>query len=126
MRTIICCHGTDAPNAWCLLRLCIAEHKFRDPADVIYPLLHHGYMRGEGAAALVSISAYVRLLLAFCPLMVVVGHCFAQGIDLSIATQKEALELMLLSLSGVCRHKASDVSHLICVYHHVGLQETSL
>jgi hypothetical protein len=50
------------------------EHKFRDPADVIYPLLHHGYMRGEGAAAL--------------------------GIDISIATQKEALELMLLSLSG--------------------------
>ena len=43
-------------------------------ADVIYPLLHHGYMRGEGAESL--------------------------GIPLSIATPAEALELMLLSLSG--------------------------
>ena len=48
------------------------QHKFRDAADVIYPLLHHGYMRGEGAKTL--------------------------GVDLSIATKAEALELMLLSL----------------------------
>ena len=41
---------------------------------MIYPLLHHGYMRGEGAESL--------------------------GIPLSIATPAEALELMLLSLSG--------------------------
>ena len=41
---------------------------------MIYPLLHHGYMRGEGAESL--------------------------GIPLSIATREEALELMLLSLSG--------------------------
>eukprot|EP01045_Picozoa_sp_COSAG04_P008192 COSAG04_NODE_450_length_14158_cov_17.389573_2_plen_154_part_00 len=47
---------------------------FLKAADVIYPLLHHGYMRGEGAESL--------------------------GIPLSIATPAEALELMLLSLSG--------------------------
>ena len=57
-------------------RTCLADHKrfVLQAADVIYPLLHHGYMRGEGAESL--------------------------HIPLSIATPAEALELMLLSLSG--------------------------
>ena len=60
-----------------LLSLCCggAEHKFRDPADVIYPLLHHGYMRGEGAEALVRKDVFCsafELLLGFARLLQVV------------------------------------------------------
>lgn len=37
-----------------------------------------------------------------------VSRCTTQEIDLSIATQKEALELMLLSLSGMLRDEGSN------------------
>ena len=51
-----------AARARCGCRCCGgAEHKFRDPADVIYPLLHHGYMRGEGAEALVRTFSVIHL-----------------------------------------------------------------
>eukprot|EP01046_Picozoa_sp_COSAG06_P039395 COSAG06_NODE_4648_length_4068_cov_2.547493_4_plen_135_part_00 len=58
-----------------------AEHKFRDPADVIYPLLHHGYMRGEGAEALVStrLGLFDRSLCCRCRFDIV--HFFVLSIS---------------------------------------------
>jgi hypothetical protein len=66
-----------------LLSLCCggAEHKFRDPADVIYPLLHHGYMRGEGAEALVrTFSLHLSFRFWFCAFVASRFHAVSANI----------------------------------------------